>query len=101
MNKNTKHEPAMKRERGNRDIDLGLAILETIAEPGQRFTQDEIASVCGCSTAYIYLIERRALQKLRNRFLFMKDSRLREMAESFFNHRTPAVSANAQHLHKH
>lgn len=71
-------------------IELGLALLNDIAIPGIAYTTDEIALWCGCTNSAIYAIEQRALRKLRNRFRFMKDDRLREMMEHLFDERRPA-----------
>ena len=48
-----------------RAIDAGLAALKAVQEPGQCFTQQEIADACGVTHQAIALIERRALRKLR------------------------------------
>jgi hypothetical protein len=48
-------------------IDLGLAILQALAIPGVPLAQKDIAAWCQCSHTNIQRIERRALQKLRNR----------------------------------
>lgn len=46
-------------------IDGGLFLLSLITPPGVVLTLSEIAYVCGCSRANIYLIEREAKRKLR------------------------------------
>ena len=65
-------------------IDLGVAILHALALPGVCYTQDEIAAFAGCAPGNIYLIEQRALKKLRNRLRFMKDPILREACDHLF-----------------
>lgn len=50
----------------NADIDLGLAILSAVTQPGERRSLREIAAYCGCSRNYVWLLEQRALRKLRN-----------------------------------
>ncbi len=67
-----------EKERQSR-IDLGLALLSLVCKPGVPLTQYDIAAWCGCSVANIYLIEQRALRKLRNRLRFVKDPILRDM----------------------
>lgn len=51
-------------------IDLGLELLALAREPGQAFTQQEVAAWAGCSRGMIYLIERTALKKLANKLRF-------------------------------
>jgi len=63
-------------------IDLGIAILSAIALPGICYTQEEISAFAGCARGNIYLIEKRALKKLRNRLFFLKDPVLKELIES-------------------
>ena len=46
-------------------FDLGLEIARWHAEPGKPMSQTMLAEFCGCTYQYIYLIERRALRKLR------------------------------------
>ncbi|WP_042724556.1 sigma factor-like helix-turn-helix DNA-binding protein [Chthoniobacter flavus] len=46
-------------------IDLGLAILGAVTEPGQCRTHEEIAAYCGCTKQAISQIEWRAIRKLR------------------------------------
>jgi hypothetical protein len=48
-------------------IDLGLEVLAAVRRPQERFTADDIGEVCGCSGALIQQIERRALQRIRER----------------------------------
>lgn len=63
-------------------IDLGLAILDAVRVPGHRYTQEEIAAFCGCTRSMIFAIEQRALRKLRNRLRFLRDDRLRDLADA-------------------
>lgn len=56
-------------------IDLGLEVIEMVRKPGQRLTQRDLAEICGCSPSAIYLIELKALEKLR------RAVRRRELAE--------------------
>jgi hypothetical protein len=46
-------------------IDAGLFLLSLITPRGMVLTQAEIAYVCGCSKANIYLLEKAAKEKLR------------------------------------
>lgn len=64
------------------EIDLGLAVLACVRAPGECLGQRMIAEVCGVTQSAIYLIERKALKKLRNRLRFLKDPRLVELVES-------------------
>jgi DNA-directed RNA polymerase sigma subunit (sigma70/sigma32) len=63
-------------------IDLGLAVSGLHARKGVPMTTREIAAFCGCSKQRITQIEERALRKLRNRLMFVKDPELRELVES-------------------
>lgn len=48
------------------EIDAGLLLLmSTPAPDGGVWSHREIAYVCGCSRSYIWLLEQRALRKLR------------------------------------
>lgn len=49
-----------------RSIDLGLTIAAARWR-GHDLTHEEIAAYAGCSWQYIYLVELRALKKLRRR----------------------------------
>jgi hypothetical protein len=49
-------------------IDAGLYLLNIATPRGRTWTQEEIAEVCGCSRALIWLIEKRAMAKLRRLF---------------------------------
>lgn len=48
-------------------IEAGLDALRARALPGETFSHRAIAEACGCSWQNIYLIERRALRKVRER----------------------------------
>lgn len=48
-------------------IDLGLDLARRQARPGVPMTRREIAAWCGCTDCAIYMIEQRALKKLRKR----------------------------------
>lgn len=50
-----------------RRIDLGLAISGLTLRFGETRTLEEIAAYCGCSRQGVALIEKRALQKVRQR----------------------------------
>ena len=54
-------------------IDLGLALLEMVAKPGVGLTRDDIAFWCGCTNAGIYMLEKRAMKKVRNKLMFGRD----------------------------
>lgn len=73
-------------------IDLGLALLSVYAVPGVEYTRDEIATWCGCSDSFIYLIEQRALKKIRNFLLFSERGKqlLREFRTEYSERRSPA-----------
>lgn len=63
-------------------IDLGLALLSCAAKPGVRYSHEEIAAWAGCTDSLIIATEQRAMRKLRNRLLFLKDPVLRELVDS-------------------
>jgi DNA-directed RNA polymerase sigma subunit (sigma70/sigma32) len=50
-----------------RQIDMSLAVIDIVREPGVPITSRVIAEICGCSHTAIQDIERRALQKLRQK----------------------------------
>ena len=56
----------MKRE-DELNIDLGLAVLSVLIEPGQIITRDAIAEVCGCNVYRIDKLEKTALEKFKRR----------------------------------
>ena len=47
-------------------IALGLAISGALLKPGQTRTHREIAAFCGCHWNMIWMIEQKALKKLRH-----------------------------------
>lgn len=49
-------------------IDAGLHLLAAITPRGHVRTQAEIAQACGCSTGYIFNLEKNAKKKLREAF---------------------------------
>jgi hypothetical protein len=56
---------------GKKDrVDLGMALLEIFRRPGATFTRQDIAVWCGCTDAAIFMLERRVLRKVRNKFRF-------------------------------
>lgn len=70
-------------------FDLGLAIASLHAEPGRPMSQNMLAEFCGCTSAYIFLIEKRALRKLRRA---CGPALLAEL-RTFLEHRTPTLSS--------
>ncbi len=56
-------------------IDAGLYLLSLVTPRGVELTQEEIAEVCGCSRALIYLIEKRAIKKLKKKRYLLAGSR--------------------------
>ena len=51
----------------SQDVDLGLAVMEALAVPGQQYTCSEIGAVCGCSAQAIDYIQTQALKKLASK----------------------------------
>ena len=51
--------------KANNQIDLGLAVIAAIRQPGEEMSQTDIAEICGVSNLTIWRIEQRALEKLR------------------------------------
>tara|TARA_R110002153_G_C13305448_1_gene495988 strand:+ start:586 stop:792 length:207 start_codon:yes stop_codon:yes gene_type:complete len=45
------------------EIDLGLAVLSVLLEPGMTVTRGDLAEVCGCSKYRIEEIEKQALKR--------------------------------------
>jgi hypothetical protein len=68
-------------------IDLGLALAMHHAKPGVPLTYREIAAWCGCSWQKIWVIEHKALQKLRKKLSMRRDPLLIELVEQFFDRR--------------
>jgi transcriptional regulator len=48
------------------DILLGCAVLQSVA-PGVPKSQSEIAHACGCSRSAIFLIEHKAIRKIKKK----------------------------------
>lgn len=69
-------------------IEIGLHALVTHAKRGQTLTADDIAEVCGCTRNNIYMIEQKALAKLRHK---PDASRLLEYIEQEYT-REPGVA---------
>lgn len=46
-------------------IDLGLDVIRAVQQPGQTLSTRAIAEVCGCTNTCIWMIEQRALRKVR------------------------------------
>jgi hypothetical protein len=57
------HNNGAKTER----IDLGLALLSSLAPPRAALTPIDIAAWCGCTPAMISSIEARALRRMREK----------------------------------
>lgn len=57
----------MKSQNKNSAIDLGLAVLCVVLEPGETMPLADVADVCSCSKDSIYQIERRVIKKVRSR----------------------------------
>jgi len=77
-----KSRQRFNRHEKSNGIDLGLAVLSAIRQPGEHFTYDVMAAACGCARSAIYQIERNAMRKLANRLQFQKDPALREAVAS-------------------
>lgn len=50
-----------------KQIDLSLAVLDIVREPGKPLTAKIIADICGCSHTAIHDIEKKAIKKLKSR----------------------------------
>lgn len=55
----------LKRQNADGGLDAGLECLAAFAKPGQSFSHRQIAYVCGCSRGWIFLLEKQALQRIR------------------------------------
>ena len=64
--RNKKNRRGPKGKKATQRIDLGLELLTLAAAPSASFTQCEIAAWAECSPSLIYLIERKALRKVRD-----------------------------------
>jgi DNA-directed RNA polymerase sigma subunit (sigma70/sigma32) len=62
-------------------IDLGLEISALSLRPGKTRTLRELAVFCDCSWQNIWLIEQRALHKLRRAAFLRNDPRFRELRD--------------------
>lgn len=51
-------------------IDKGLDYLCSIQKPGETFTLEEIAEVCGCSRQNIHNIQASGMRKIRKQFRY-------------------------------
>lgn len=57
----------------NEEIDLALAVMCAIQKPGECLTHRAIAAVTGMGHAGSYMIEQRALRKIRTKLRFGAD----------------------------
>lgn len=57
----------------SKQIDLSLAVLDIVREPGKALTAKQIADICGCSAVAIHDIEKKAINKLRQAFTHRHD----------------------------
>ncbi len=64
-------------------IELGLAVSALSLNYGQRRTHRELAAFCGCTWGNIWMIERRALHKLKRSLYMRNDPALRELLDSY------------------
>lgn len=71
-------------------IDLGLALLHSVALPGVSYTLQEIAAWCDCHHNAIQNIERTALKKVCNALQFRHPALRADLAAEFFERRAPA-----------
>ena len=55
-------------------VDLGLAVLCALQKEGETFTYDEIGAACGVTESSIFLIEKKALKKVRNRINYSNET---------------------------
>lgn len=60
----------------SRDIDLALAVMCALLQPGERVPYDVIAEVTGMSHGGPWAIEKSALRKIRNRLRFGKEAKV-------------------------
>jgi hypothetical protein len=51
----------------SRELDTNINILHAMMRPGERLSSHTIAEAVGCSNTLIYLIEKKALKKVRER----------------------------------
>lgn len=64
------------------EFNLGLAVLQAITPPKVPVSHRVIAAACGCSWQNIWLIEQRALHKLKRRFHLNNNQLMQELKES-------------------
>lgn len=70
---NTNKKPSVSRaaccvnNRQNQSIDLALDVARVHMRPGDWLSTRAIAEICGCSNTLIYLIEKKALRRVRER----------------------------------
>lgn len=77
---------ATKFQRKSKRIDLGLAVSGALTQPGQIRSHREIANFCDCHHNMIYLIEQKALKKIRNHFFFGKGKAIAAELNLFSEH---------------
>lgn len=51
----------------NKKLDEGINVLHAMMKPGQRLSSRSIAEIIGCSNTLVYLIEKKALKKVREK----------------------------------
>lgn len=72
-------------------VDFGLTLFaEAYAVPGVQYSRHDIAIWAGCTDAAIYLIELRAMQKLKRALYLRADAALREMLGELLERRREA-----------
>lgn len=76
MRRDTKDETVKPGVERTERVDLGLALLEVLILPKQSLSRYDIAVWCGCTDAGIYMLEKKALKKLRNKIRFGKAAEL-------------------------
>ena len=72
-----------------KQIDLGLSVLCSVAFPGQTLTTREIAEICGCDAANIKYTQTKALKKLRkNKLLKTYFEEMKQPEIKLYEHAT-------------
>jgi hypothetical protein len=74
-------------------VDLGLAIFACHRLPGVQYTRAEIAEWAGVTEGAIWVIERKAIHKLRRALHLRGDRLLAELLTGLFEERRPARRA--------
>jgi hypothetical protein len=74
-------------------VDLGLDLLSIARIPGVPLLHQDIAAWCGCSASNIWLIQERAIHKLKKRLAYSRDPLLAELVRSVFDQPTPYYHA--------